>query len=245
MHSFFRFLADREPLAAQQCEGILRVPTKRGPKRTLAYLEFQEVEAVLAQPDRKSLLGQRDHALLALLYNTGDRLSEVLALCPRAIRLDTPAQVHLVGKGRKERTCPLWPETTALLTALLKRQPRPLDEPVFMNRYGRPLGASGTRFRLKKYVRSAARQTPRIADKRVSPHTFRHTAAVHLIAAGVDVVVVQSLLGHASLGTTNHYAQANLETKRKAIEQVDGAARPGKPPRWRRDADLIAWLDSL
>ena len=125
---------------------------------------------MLAQPDRKNLLGQRDHALLALLYNTGGRISEVLALCPRAIRLDTPAQVHLVGKGRKERTCPLWPETTALLTALLKRQPRPWDEPIFVNRHGRPLGASGTRFRLKKYVRSAARQAPRIADKRVSPH---------------------------------------------------------------------------
>jgi integrase len=94
-------------------------------------------------------------------------------------------------------------------------------------------------------VRAAAKQVPRIADKRVSPHSWRHTAAVHLIAAKVDPAIIQSWLGHSSLDTTNRYAQANLETKRKAIEQVDGTIRPAKPPRWKRDRDLISWLDSL
>jgi site-specific recombinase XerD len=115
LHSFFMFLADREPLAAAQCDAILRIPAKRGPKRSVRYLDADEVAAILAQPDRLNRRGQRDHALLALLYNTGGRISEVLNLCPRAIRLDSPAQVTLHGKGRKERICPLWPETATLL----------------------------------------------------------------------------------------------------------------------------------
>jgi len=245
LHSFFRFVAGREPLAARQCEAVLRVPVKRGPKRSPCYLETEEVAALLSQPDRQSVLGQRDYTLLILLYNTGARISEALALCPKDIRLETPAQIRLMGKGRKERICPLWPETATLLDTLLERQPRAADEPIFVNRYGRPLGPSGARFRLQQYVRAAAKQVPRIRDKRVSPHTWRHTAAVSLVAAKVDPAVIRSWLGHASLDTTNLYAQANLDTKRRAIEQVDGVVRPAKPPRWKRDPDLLAWLDSL
>lgn len=245
LHSFFHFVAGREPLAAKQCEAVLRIPVKRGPKRSPCYLETDEVAALLSQPDRQNLLGQRDYTLLVLLYNTGARISGALALCPRDIRLETPAQIRLLGKGRKERISPLWPETAALLEALLKRQPRPADEPIFVNRYGKPLGASGARFRLQQYVSAATKRVPRIADKRISPHTWRHTAAVHLIAAKVDPAIIRSWLGHASLDTTNLYAEANLETKRRAIEQVDGTVRPSKPPRWKRDQDLLAWLDSL
>ncbi len=245
LHSFFQFVAGREPLAAKQCEAVLRIPVKRGPKRSPCHLETEEVAALLSQPDRQSLLGQRDYTFLVLLYNTGARISEALALRPRDMRLETPAQVRLVGKGRKERVCPLWPETAVLLESLLKRQPRPPDDPIFVNRYGKPLGASGVRFRLQQYVSAAAKCVPRIADKRISPHTWRHTAAVHLIAAKVDPAIIQSWLGHASLDTTNLYAQANLETKREAIEQVDRTLRPAKPPRWKQDRDLLAWLDSL
>ena len=150
-----------------------------------------------------------------------------------------------MGKGRKERISPIWPETADLVTALMRRQPRKPDEPIFVNRYGAPLTASGFRFRLRQYVDAAANVVPTIAKKRVTPHVFRHSTAVHLVAAGVDVTVIRSWLGHAQLDTTNHYAQANLETKRKALEQVDPKLRPGKPPRWKRDADLLAWLDSL
>jgi hypothetical protein len=135
-------------------------------------------------------------------------------------------------------------ETADLVTALMRRQPRKADEPIFVNRYGEPLTASGFRFRLREYVDAAARTIPTIAKKRVTPHVFRHSTAVHLVAAGVDVTVIRSWLGHAQLDTTNHYAQANLETKRKALEQVDPKLRPAKPPRWKRDADLLAWLDA-
>src|SRR5207244_11969753 len=127
----------------------------------------------------------------------------------------------LMGKGQKERSSPMWPETADLLAALLRRQPRPLDQPVFLNRYGEPLTASGFRFRLHQYVRAAAKHVPTLARKRITPHVYRHTTAVHLISAGVDVTVIRSWLGHSQLDTTNLYARANLVTNRKPLEQID------------------------
>lgn len=245
IRSFFRYVADREPLAALQCASVLRIPTKKGLRADPEHLDSEEVAAILCQPDRSTPEGQRDHALLALLYNTGARIQEALSLCPGNIRLAAPAQVKLVGKGRKERICPLWPETAKLLAALLKRQPRLDHEPLFVNRYGQPLGGAGVRFKLAQYVQAAAVKMPSLRKKRVHPHTFRHTAGVQLVAAGVDVTVIRSLLGHVRLDTTNHYARANLETKRRAIERVDGSTRPSAPPRWRRNPDLLTWLDSL
>ena len=203
------------------------------------------MEAILAQPDRSVLEGQRDHALLSILYNTGARIQEALDVRPRTVRFDSPACVRLYGKGRKERLCPLWPETVSLLKALLQRQPRADDEPIFVNRYGAPLGASGLRFRLAKYVQAAAKFVPSLTSKHVTPHSFRHAAAVHLVAAGVDITVIRSWLGHVSLDTTNHYAQANLETKRKALERLKPSSKTSGPPRWKRDASVLAWLDSL
>jgi site-specific recombinase XerD len=179
------------------------------------------------------------------LYNTGARIQEALDLRPQDLHLKSPAHVNLLGKGQKERISPIWPETAELISALLRRRPRQPDETVFVNRYGEPLTASGFRFRLRNYIKAAAQQVPTLARKRITPHVFRHTTAVHLISAGVDVTVIRSWLGHVSLDTTNHYAQASLETKRKALEQVDSKLHSAKPPRWKRDADLLAWLDSL
>jgi site-specific recombinase XerD len=212
LRSFFGFVAGREPTAIEQCAEVLHVPIKRAPIRAPSYLEPDEVKAILAQPDRSTIEGQRDHALLSFLYNTGARIQEALDVCPRAIRFDSPACVRLYGKGRKERICPLWPETVSLLRSLLKRQPRTDDEPLFVNRYGAPLGASGVRFKLAEYVEAGANVVPSLESKHVTPHSFRHATAVHLVAAGVDITVIRSWLGHVSLDTTNHYAQANLDT---------------------------------
>lgn len=245
LRSFFSFVAAREPLSALQCTEVLQVPFKKAPRRATTYLEPREVAAILGQPNRATAEGQRDHTLLSLLYNTGARIQEALDLRPQDLHLNSPAHVRLTGKGQKERISPIWPETAELIAALLRRVPRPQSEPVFVNRYGQPLTASGFRFCLRGYVKAAAQEVSSLSSKQVTPHLFRHSTAVRLIAAGVDVTVVQSWLGHAQLSTTNHYAQANLETKRKALEQVDPKLRPAKPPRWRRDANLLAWLDSL
>lgn len=245
LRSFFSFVAEREPTAVAQCVDILHIPTKKSPTPAPQYLELREIEAILDQPDRNCVEGQRDHVLLSFLYNTGARIQEALDVCPAAIRFDTPMCVRLFGKGRKERICPLWPQTIALLKALRKRQPCADDEPLFVNRYGAPLGASGVRFKLAQYVQAAARVVPSLASKKVSPHTFRHATAVHLVAAGVDVTVIRSWLGHAHLDTTNHYAQANLDTKREALQRLDPSSKIKQPPPWRRDASVLTWLDSL
>jgi site-specific recombinase XerD len=245
IRSFYRFVADREPLAAAQCAAVLRIPMKKTARTAVEYLDSEEVAAILRQPDRSTLEGLRDHALLALLYNTGARIQEALSLSPKTVRLTSPAHAKLYGKGRKERVCPLWPETATLLAALLKRYPRADHEPLFTNRYGQPLGAGGVRFKLAKYVRAAAAEIPTLRSKRVHPHTFRHTAGVQLVSAGVDITVIRSFLGHVSLDTTNHYARANIETKRRAIELVDRSTRPSGPPRWKRNPNLLTWLDLL
>lgn len=245
LHSFFSFVANREPLAAAQCAAVLRIPTKQAPRPEVHDLDEEEITAILAQPDRSKLEGQRDHVLLALLFNSGARIQEALDLTPQALRLESPFHVRLFGKRRKERVCPLWPETVELLKAFLKRKPRGEDERIFVNRYGGPLGASGVRFKLKEYVKAAAKKVPSLAGKRVSPHKFRHATAVSLVAAGVDVTVIRDWLGHARLDTTNIYARANLETKRKALEKVDPSVRPGKPSRWKHETGLLEWLDSL
>lgn len=245
LRSFFGFVAGREPTAIAQCAEILRIPVKKAPIHAPCYLEPEEVKAILAQPVRSTIEGQRDHALLSFLYNTGARIQEALDVCPRAIRFESPTCVRLYGKGRKERICPLWPETVALLRSLLRLRPRADDEPIFVNRYGVPLGASGVRFKLAEYVEMAAKTTPSLAAKHVTPHSFRHATAVHLVAAGVDVTVIRSWLGHVSLDTTNHYAQANLETKRQALDRLEISSRPGKPPSWKQDKTVLAWLDTL
>ncbi|WP_255005728.1 tyrosine-type recombinase/integrase [Roseovarius sp. M141] len=224
---------------------ILNIPVKRAPVSEPCYLEPAEVAAILAQPDRSTVEGMRDHTLLSFLYNSGARIQEALDLCPHMIRFDSPSCARLTGKGRKERICPLWPETVLLLKKLLQRKPRAPDQRLFVNRYGEPLSASGVRFKLAGYVRAAAKTEPSLHAKHVTPHSFRHATAVHLVSAGVDVTVIRSWLGHVSLDTTNHYAKANLETKRKALEQVSLPSMAVHPPSWKRDASLLAWLDTL
>lgn len=245
LHSFFAFVAHRNPLAIAQCTEIAHIPVKKRSQPAMCYMDAEEIAAILREPDRSSLEGQRDYALLAFLYNTGARIQEALDICPRAIRFESPAQVELLGKGRKSRICPLWPETVDILRAQLRRQPRADDEPIFVNRYGQPLGAAGVRFKLKRYVQAAARHVPSLATKRITPHTWRHSTGVLLVAAGVDVTVIRNWLGHARLDTTNLYARANLETKRRALEQVDPSIRPYRLPRWRRNPELLTWLASL
>ena len=159
-----------------QCAAVLRIPIKKGPRPVIGYLDSEEVAAILRQPNRSTLEGHRDHALLALLYNTGARIQEALSLCPSGIRF-TPPHVKLFGMGRKERICPVGPETAKLLAALLKRQPRADSEPLFVNLYGGPLGAAGVRFKLVHYVQTAAKGLPSLQKKHVSPQRSGTQAA--------------------------------------------------------------------
>ena len=248
IHAFFRYCATEEPARVEHCQRVLAVPFKRSRSRPIDYFDYQEIEAVLASVHRTTANGRRDYALLATMFNTGARVQEVVAMSVRDLQLDALPQVRLFGKGRKERLCPLWPQTAGLLRASLgdRGGTVPLDQPVFRNHRGGRLTRFGVRYLLGKYCARAKVGTPTLATKRLHPHSMRHSTAVHLLRAGVDITTISHWLGHASVTTTNRYATVDLDMKRKALEQArpTGFAASG-PALWRTDASVLAWLESL
>ena len=248
IHAFFRYCAMEYPARLAHCQRVLAVPFKRTASRPVEYLEHEEVEAVLGIVDRGTVDGRRDYALLATLFNTGARVGEIVALCVADLRLDTPAQVHLHGKGRKERVCPLWPQTADLLRALLVergREPQS-DEPVFRNHRGTRLTRFGVRYLLQKYCSRAQATVPALRAKRLHPHSMRHSTAVHLLRAGVDIVTISQWLGHASVTTTNRYATVDLDMKRKALAKARPTALDTAGlALWRTDTSVLEWLEAL
>ena len=248
-HAFARFAAVRHPEHLELCQRILAVPFKRGPQRLVEYLEEHETRALLAAPDPTTPHGRRDRALLLTLYNSGARVQEIIDLRPCDLQLQRPRQIWLRGKGRKERICPLLPETADALRALLAdRGVGPDDDqPLFRNRYGRPLDRSGVRYILHKHGRTAAAQVPTLATKRIHPHVMRHTMASHHLQAGVDLVTISHLLGHESVETTNRYASVSLEAKRSAVAKGGslGVASQPEVSEWRSDPTILDWLEAL
>lgn len=247
IHCFFRFLGSRHPEKLEQCQRILSVPFKRTRTRSVEYLEFSEIQAVLAGVERKTADGRRDYLLLATMFNTGARVQEILDLRPCDLQLDRPYHARLFGKGRKERICPLWPETAELLEDLLdeQRADRTSREPMFRNHRREPLTRFGVRYILSKYCKLASRNTPSLKAKRLHPHSMRHSTAVHLLQAGVDLVTISHWLGHASVNTTNRYATVDLEMKRKAIMKACPVGKKSGNASWRRNGRLLDWLESL
>jgi len=248
IHSFARFLAAQEPVYLDQAQRLLAIPFKRARPRPIAYLEYEEIAAVLASVDRSTRAGRRDYTLLAAMFNTGARVQEILDLRASDLQLTKPHQVRLVGKGRKVRWCPLWPQTAQLLRAwCIERQLDLRSEaPVFVNQRGLPLTRFGVRFILAKRLRQAAQHQPSLATKRFHPHSLRHSTAIHLLKSGVDLPTIAHWLGHASVNTTNRYVTVDLELKRKALARAAplGTTRSSPAP-WRRDASVLEWLEAL
>lgn len=248
IHAFFRFLAAQHPPALAHAQQILGIPFKRTGVRPLAYLEAAELAAVLGAIDRSTRAGRRDYAVLATLFNTGARVQELLDLRVADLQLTPPYQVRLVGKGRKERTCPLWAQTAGLLRALCAEwhgEDRPTAR-VFLNQRGQPLTRFGVGFLLEKHRRHAVAACPSLAGKTLHPHSVRHGTAVHLLKAGVDLATIGQWLGHASLNTTTKYATLDLEMKRQALAQAEPLAPgPHVAPPWRKDLTILDWLEGL
>lgn len=247
IHAFARFVATNHPEHLELCQRLLAVPFKRARLRIVEYLEADEVAAVLAAPDRSTPDGRRDHALLLTLFNTGARVQEVLDLRPVDLQLVRPFQARLRGKGRKERLCPLWPRTVKVLRALLDEScVEASTAQLFRNRRGEPLTRFGVRYLFRKYASAATSVASTLSRKRIHPHVLRHTTAVHLLQAGVDLVTISHWLGHASVETTNRYATVNLETKRAAIAKARpiGDVDPAVAA-WRTDRTILQWLEAL
>jgi site-specific recombinase XerD len=248
IRSFFRFVGIHYPEHLILAQRILSAPLKRTVLREIQHLELSEIQAILQGIDRSTPDGRRDHALLSFLFNTGARVSEVVGLQATDLVLDPPPSVRLRGKGRKERSCPLWTETARVLRAYLGEQRIPGHEPrsVFCNHRGQPLTRFGIRWILQKYVRKTARDVPSLKNKRLHPHSMRHSTAVHLLRSGVDLSTIANWLGHVSINTTNKYLTLDLETKRQALDKADRVLsgrqrRVFQPP----DNSLIKWLESL
>jgi integrase/recombinase XerD len=249
LRTFFRYLASRAPELLAEAARVEEIPTKRTPPPT-CYLERDEIQQVLAGIATRAPLGQRDHAILTVMYNTGARVQEIADLHVGDVDLNGPYRVRLHGKGDKWRACPLWPETAQELQQLDTVGTGDPATPLFRSRLGRPM----TRFGLYKVVK---RHTAQLADqrsdngavRRLSPHVVRHSTAVHLLEAGVDVNVIRAWLGHVSLETTNRYAEVNIRMKEAAMAlcvppQAESPASPRNSV-WHREPDLLKWLESL
>lgn len=245
IRSLFAFIARAEPALLQQCQRIRAIPLKRTQHQMVDYLEEKEMQAILDAVDINPRTGIRDRALLLLLYNTGARVSEIVALKIPDLRLTGAGQVHLLGKGKKHRACPLWPETvTALQDYLKQRTPKESGiEQLFLNANGAPITRFGIRHITCKYGAVAQQQCPSIKTKTVNPHTIRHTTAMHLLRSGNDVNMVSYWLGHADINTTHIYLEIDMEMKRKMLEKTDSPTIKNKKL-WHQP-DILQWLNSL
>ena len=228
------------------CQQVAAIPAKRVPPPETRFLERDEVQRLLRELPSQGRLALRDRAMILFLYNTGARVQEAADLRAGHLDLDDHPTVRLHGKGDKWRTCPLWQQTAQTLEQLLRSQPQPItaQAAVFTAR-GQPL----TRYGIYKIIRRHANDLDDTrTGRRGSPHTFRHTAAVHLLEAGVEVNVIRGWLGHADLTTTNRYADINTNAKQEALlrtEPPDTSAGSRSSPIWRTDEALLNWLASL
>jgi len=250
LRCFFEYVAKNEPRHADLCGQIVAVPIKRHTRAMAEYLETDEIRAIFDQIDRNRGDGPRDYALLLFLYNAGARVAEAAQLRLSWLELTKPYCVSILGKGRKWRTCPLWTATGEAFQILLAgRSIQSREEHVFLNRFGAPLSRHGIFDIVKKYARKACARMPRLSQRRISPHTLRHTTAMHMLQAGIDLNSIRSWLGHASLQTTHQYAQINLRMKTEAMEKCEAsfvqAAIPSTVPSWRANPDILDWLQAL
>jgi len=242
IRSFFYYASFQEPGLSAHIQRVLAIPYKRQARPMVAFLSHEEIEAVLAAPDERTWLGRRDHALLTLAVQTGLRLSELTSLDRSAITFGPGAHVRCRGKGRKDRSTPLTTGTAAVLRSWLK-EPEPATEVLFPNARGGRLSADSVQYLVRKYAQLAAVRCPTLRGKRVSPHVLRHSAAMELLAAGVDSSVIALWLGHESVNTTQIYLHAHLALKEAALARTTPPnVRPG---RFRPDDQLLAFLSAL
>jgi integrase/recombinase XerD len=222
---------------------VLAIPAKRTSRPLLTYLTRSEIDALLAVPDRNTWLGSRDHALLLTMYNTGARASEITGLVCGQIRFDNPTLIHIHGKGRKDRSVPLWPQTSRVLQRWFQLLKAKDDTIAFPSLRASRLSADGLSYMLQQVVTKAAGTCPDLKNKRVTPHVIRHTTAMHLLQAGVDIAVIALWLGHESIETTHGYVEADIEMKQRALEKLTPAA--GQVSRYKPDDKLLRFLASL
>jgi len=248
IRSFFDFISREEPELLQHCRRIRSIPLKQAEHKTVEYLEDDEVQAIFDSVDVNSRNGLRDKALFLFLYNTGARVQEVVDVKISDLHLDTPGKVNLLGKGKKQRACPIWPETVEAIENYIKhREPDDPDEQhLFLNAHGKSITRFGIRHIIKKYTGKASQECSSLNDKKVGPHTFRHSTAMHLIQSGNDINMVKLWLGHADINTTHMYTDISMDLKRKILDscQAPTSDLKSKTKKW-LEPNILKWLKEL
>ncbi len=239
---FYEYLRAHDPIRSNQYSRIEHIKMKRAPRRPIEYFDKEEVKAILDSVDRGSRNGDRDYALLKLLYNSGARVQELCDLRVRDIRAYPPYLVELTGKGRKTRKVPLWKDTVLSLESLIKG--RDSLAPVFCYQE-KPLGRFGVRYIVKKHCKKASQQQISLQGKKIGPHTFRHTTAMHLLQSGTDISVIKTWLGHVDLNTTHGYIEIDLEMKRKAMNKISKVASKNTENLLKKNKDIVSWLSNF
>lgn len=242
MKAFAHYVQYRNPEYLENCTDIIAMRPKKHEKPVIPFLTEEELKALLAQPDPSTRHGLRDLTLLSLLYDSGARVQEITDLKLKDIRLTNPAMVTLTGKGRKARQVPLMKETCKLLDAYIRNfnlNSEPLTSPLFFNQKGQALSRYGITYILKKYVSQAELESD---TRKISPHVLRHTKAMHLLRAGVNMIYIRDFLGHVDISTTEVYARIDAEMKRKVFEEKVPNFTPNTTMPWEEDKDLLQWL---
>ena len=243
IHSLFKFAAFQHPEHADLISRVLSIPQKRFDRRIVAFLTKEEVEAILTVPDRGTWLGRRDHALLTVALQTGLRVAELTGLRREDVLLTAGPHVRCFGKGRKQRSTPLTTGTVATLREWLKANDAQPGSPLFPSRHGTPMSTDAVEWLVSKYAAAAESRCPSLATRRVTPHVLRHTAAMFLREAGVDISVIALWLGHESITSTQIYMHADLAVKQRALDRT--TPLENTPNRYRPPDSLLAYLDGL
>ena len=243
IRSFFRYVALNEPAHALLCQRILAMPSKRHERRTIEFLDRQEIDALLAAPDTSTWTGRRDRTLLLVAIQTGLRVSELIGLRNQDVVLGTGAHVRCEGKGRKHRCTPLRKDTVVMVEAWQREQRGLPEDPLFPSLRGGPLSRDAVERLVAKHVAVAQPRCPSLERKKITPHLLRHTAAMELLQHGVDRSVIALWLGHESVETTQMYLHADLRLKEQALSRTTPVGI--KPGRYRPDDGLLAFLEAL
>lgn len=249
LNSFFRYVQIYHPERLGEIQRILALPQKKMEQVPVNFISFDSIKILLSQPDRSTRKGRRDHTMLCLLYDTGARVSELTGIRVMDIRLDAPSRITLRGKGSKRRTVPLMKDTSDCIASYMEEAGLMDDvngsEFLFRSHDHKQFTRAGIAYILRKYVESARQQGGTFPD-RVTPHVLRHSKAMHLLQAGVNIVYIKDILGHADITTTQVYVRADLKMKAEALEKVRiSVNKDVNVPAWANDADLIQWLEDL
>jgi integrase/recombinase XerD len=243
IRSFMHYASLKEPAALAVIQSVLAIPMKCFERPLVGYLTREHIEAIINAPDAKTWAGWRDRVMFTTLYNTGARVSELIAMRVSDFQLGTNAAVLIHGKGRKQRAVPLWGSTAAQLRLWLRAHPQALAHPMFPSRSGTPLTRTSVAERLQLAASAAAAAQPDLAKRRVTPHVWRHSIAMHLLQAGVDITVIALWLGHESIATTHMYVEADMAMKERALGKLQELR--GRPPRYQPTDRVLGFLKTL